>query len=66
MMSPAVRARVCLMHARQHFKDGSREVGIALFQEASRLVDTIQDPVDFLSMTCQIEKTTQRWLLPEA
>jgi hypothetical protein len=50
--------------AEQHFREGSREIGIALFVEGERRLADVPDPVMFLALYSRADRMALKYLLP--
>ncbi len=56
----------CFSHAEDHFREGSKEVGTALFVEGARRLDDVLDPIQWLALTLRAERIVHKYLLPSA
>lgn len=54
----------CFSHAEDHFREGSKEVGVALFVEGARRLDDVSDPIMWLALTLRADLLVQKYLLP--
>jgi len=64
MTNPTLACTQLYQHAEQHFREGSREIGVALFVEGERLLSDVPDPVTFLALYSRADRLALKYLLP--
>lgn len=65
MTDNTAACRQLYIQAEHHLGQGDRELGIATFVEAEKMLVDVPDCIQYLALYLRAEKITRKYLLPE-